>query len=156
MLDLEEAGGQQGLAGLGTHTDEDAHQLGEVVYIELNPGDVSIHHPNLIHGSDTNTSDRRRCGLSIRYMASNVHCVMDDQPVMLLRGNAVPGVNWYRSWPKYRPSYDMPFQGCESWNDRRYKDPKDEAEYFSRSDYHQMELEIRADLDSFVSEIIEE
>ena len=42
--------------------------------------------------------------------------------MLLLRGDAVPGVNRYRSWPKYRPGYDMPFRGCDAWNAARYKD----------------------------------
>jgi len=150
---LREPGGEDGAAGMGTHTDEDARGLGERVDLELEPGDASIHHPNLVHASGANTSDRRRCGLSVRYISTDVRCLSEEQPVLLLRGDAVPGVNRYRSWPKYRPGYDMPFRGCESWNADRYKDPQDEAEYFSRTDYPQMEAEIRAELDGFVLEL---
>src|SRR5271168_2568946 len=39
-----------------------------VVAIELEPGDVSIHHPHLLHHSEPNTSQMRRCGLDIGYM----------------------------------------------------------------------------------------
>lgn len=152
LQQLVEPGGQGGTAGMGTHTDSLASQLGEVVDIELNPGDVSVHHPNVVHGSDGNASARRRCGLSVRYIPTDVYCLAEEQPVMLLRGDAVPGVNWYRSWPKYRSGYDMPFKGCESWNATRYKDAKDEAEYFSRTDFHRMETEIRAELEGFINE----
>mmetsp|Transcript_24237 Transcript_24237/g.68732 ORF Transcript_24237/g.68732 Transcript_24237/m.68732 type:complete len:321 (+) Transcript_24237:116-1078(+) len=152
LEDLEMPGGKAGAAGMGTHTDGQVQALGELVNIELNPGDVSIHHPNVVHGSAANSSHRRRCGLSVRYMSTDVHCVAEEQPVLLLRGEAVPGVNWYRSWPKYRSEYDMPFDGCSSWNARRYKDSKDEAEYFSRTDFHRMEAEIRTELDGFVVE----
>lgn len=145
-------GGRAGVAGMGTHTDAEVQTLGEPVSIELNPGDVSIHHPNTVHGSAANASGRRRCGLSVRYMATDVHCIAEDQPVLLMRGEAVPGVNWYRSWPKYRSDYDMPFAECSSWNARRYKDSKDEAEYFSRTDFLRMEAEIRSELDGFVVE----
>lgn len=40
----------------------------DVKDVELNKGDISIHHPSLIHGSEPNTSDKRRCGLTIRYI----------------------------------------------------------------------------------------
>lgn len=156
LVELGEPGGASGAAGMGTHTDVEARQLGELVPIELNPGDASIHHPNTVHCSDANTSSRRRCGLSVRFISTDVHCLVDEQPVMLLRGDAVPGVNWYRSWPKYRPGYDMPFVGSETWNARRYKDATDEATYFSRTDFDQMEADIRTELDGFVSELRDE
>merc|ERR1712203_960756 len=110
-MGLQKPGGSTGEAGMGTHTKQDIHELGEVVYVELEPGDVSIHHPNLVHGSAANNSDRRRCGLSARYISTDVHCFDEEQPVLLLRGNAGQNANWYRSWPKYRPGYDMPFLG---------------------------------------------
>lgn len=37
------------------------------VAVPLMPGDVSVHHPNLIHGSDANRSDTPRTTLVIRY-----------------------------------------------------------------------------------------
>ena len=33
----------------------------------LNAGEVSIHSDLLLHGSNANGSDRRRCGLTLRY-----------------------------------------------------------------------------------------
>lgn len=150
---LSEPGGEDAAAGMGTHTDQEARQLGELVDVVLEPGDASIHHPNLVHASSANRSPRRRCGLSFRYISADVHCLAEEQPVLLLRGDAVPGVNRYRSWPMYRPGYDMPFRGCDAWNAARYKDPQDEAEYFSRTDYARMEDEIRSELDLFVREL---
>lgn len=155
-MSLTRPGGREQHAGFGTHSDEEARELGELVNVELNPGDASVHHPNLVHSSGPNCSEppRRRCGLSIRYMRSAVHCVEEEQPVLLLRGAPTPGVpNWYRSWPKYRPGHDMPFAGCGTWNTRRFKDLKDEAGHLSRTDYRQMEKEVRASLDGFVREL---
>ncbi len=37
----------------------------------LNPGDISIHNPNLMHGSNANTSDMWRRGLTIRYIPTS-------------------------------------------------------------------------------------
>lgn len=39
-------------------------------YIELQPGQVSLHDIGVLHGSAANTSGRRRTGLALRYMPS--------------------------------------------------------------------------------------
>lgn len=39
-------------------------------YIELQPGQVSLHDIGVLHGSAANTSGRRRAGLALRYMPS--------------------------------------------------------------------------------------
>jgi hypothetical protein len=50
----------------------DAEKLGEPVYDELKAGEFSLHADMLAHGSDPNHSDRRRCGLTIRYCPVSV------------------------------------------------------------------------------------
>jgi len=47
-------------------------QYGEPVYDELKAGQFSMHADMLAHGSDPNPSDRRRCGLTIRYCPPTV------------------------------------------------------------------------------------
>ena len=82
----------------------------------LKAGDVSVHHPNIIHGSNANASSKRRGGLTIRYIPTSTRIV--SQPVscaFLLRGDAVPGVNSYLTRPKYVEGVHMRFQGCEAW-----------------------------------------
>jgi non-haem Fe2+, alpha-ketoglutarate-dependent halogenase len=44
----------------------------QAVDIVLAPGEMSLHHLLLIHGSRPNTSGERRCGFSIRYIAGHV------------------------------------------------------------------------------------
>jgi len=44
----------------------------EPVDVALNAGQFSIHSDLLLHGSKANDSDRRRCGLTIRYAAAEV------------------------------------------------------------------------------------
>ena len=39
--------------------------------VELAPGQVSLHHVDLVHGSAPNTSGRRRAGYAVRYMPSS-------------------------------------------------------------------------------------
>lgn len=53
-------------------------QVGEAVDerravdVELQPGQMSLHHPMLVHGSEPNTSGERRVGLAIRYISARV------------------------------------------------------------------------------------
>ncbi len=83
------------------------------VDLELEPGDVEVHHPNIVHGSNANTSPHRRCGLTIRYIPTSTRITGDEQPfasALLLRGE--PGVNTYQPRPTYRPGADFPFRGA--------------------------------------------
>jgi ectoine hydroxylase-related dioxygenase (phytanoyl-CoA dioxygenase family) len=84
--------------------------------IVLHAGDVSLHHPNLIHGSEANTSDLWRMGLTIRYIPTSTRILKADVGApFLLRGEGVPGINQYLPRPKYVPGEHMPFRGCASW-----------------------------------------
>jgi ectoine hydroxylase-related dioxygenase (phytanoyl-CoA dioxygenase family) len=42
------------------------------VHVELQPGQASLHHVLLVHGSEPNQSDDRRIGLAIRYIPTHV------------------------------------------------------------------------------------
>tara|TARA_B100002052_G_scaffold242814_1_gene227780 strand:- start:5298 stop:6176 length:879 start_codon:yes stop_codon:yes gene_type:complete len=44
----------------------------DVVLNELQAGEVSLHTDLLLHGSPPNFSDRRRCGVALRYLAADV------------------------------------------------------------------------------------
>jgi hypothetical protein len=74
------------------------------VDVILEPGDVEIHHPALLHSSGPNESTMRRCGLTIRYIPTSTRILGDTQPydsAFLLRG--APGVNVYRERPVFDP-----------------------------------------------------
>ncbi|MEM7251435.1 MAG: phytanoyl-CoA dioxygenase family protein [Pseudomonadota bacterium] len=72
-------------------------------YLELETGQVSLHHVDLLHGSARNTSGRRRAGLAMRYMPADAHFRRDIPvrsskldwtmlPLQLVRGvNRHPG-----------------------------------------------------------------
>lgn len=82
----------------------------------LQPGDVEVHHPNIMHGSEANGSPRRRCGLTIRYIPTSTRITSPEQPypsALLLRG--APGVNRYQPRPAYVAGRDYRFRGCEQW-----------------------------------------
>lgn len=53
--------------------DEDQH----VVLLPLKAGEISIHDGALIHGSLSNRSSRRRCGLTLRYIPTSVQADHD-------------------------------------------------------------------------------
>lgn len=83
----------------------------------LKPGDVSVHHPNIIHGSNANNSPRRRAGLTIRYIPTSTR-ITTPEPwgyAFDLRGAAAPGVNEYQPRPEYVEGVHMPFQGSDAW-----------------------------------------
>lgn len=97
--------------------DETLVDESKAVDVILGPGDVSIHHPNVVHGSEGNTSDRWRRGLTIRYIPTSTEVTEKNWPsVMLLRGTPKPGVyNNYVPFPRYREGEHFPFAGCERW-----------------------------------------
>lgn len=54
-------------------TIENPLQYGSEVDDELAAGEVSLHSDLLLHGSEANDSDRRRCGLTLRYCTPDVN-----------------------------------------------------------------------------------
>ncbi len=92
----------------------------KAVNVELNAGDVSIHHPNMFHGSKANLSPKRRAGLTIRYIPTSTRIVTTKQwpSAFLLRGEAVSGVNEYLPLPKYDADKSMDFHDREAWDKR--------------------------------------
>jgi hypothetical protein len=53
-------------------TVEGAERLGNPVDVELQAGEISLHSDLLLHGSEANRSNRRRCGLTLRYCPADV------------------------------------------------------------------------------------
>jgi ectoine hydroxylase-related dioxygenase (phytanoyl-CoA dioxygenase family) len=52
---------------------ENPEQYGDAaVDVSLMAGQFSMHSDQLLHGSEANDSDRRRCGLTIRYASADV------------------------------------------------------------------------------------
>jgi len=98
----------------GMHSD-DINEA-DAVDIELNAGDVSIHNPLIIHGSNPNHSSKWRIGLTLRYIPTSTKVLDADHECMLLQGNGVPGVdNNYVPRPVFDPAEHMHFQGAEDW-----------------------------------------
>ncbi len=86
---------------LGTSMDESLVDKSKAVDLELDPGDVSMHHPNVIHGSNANQSPTHwRLNLVIRVIASSTKITDPNWPgVFHLRGQRRPDVNRYLPEP---------------------------------------------------------
>jgi non-haem Fe2+, alpha-ketoglutarate-dependent halogenase len=80
---------------------ENPGQFGAPVYDELKAGQFSLHADMLAHGSDPNTSDRRRCGLTIRYCPPSVKALDErwTKGAILCRGSGTNSAWTYNARP---------------------------------------------------------
>lgn len=105
-----ETSDREGLV-LNTGLVEGSFDTDKVRAIELEAGQVSLHDAFLVHGSEPNTSPRRRAGLTLRYMpatslydrsqsvatGSNTAALdFADRPIWLLRGQDRAGNDFQR------------------------------------------------------------
>jgi len=58
----------------------------KAVAIELEPGEMSLHHVRLVHGSPPNPSNDRRIGFAIRYIPTSVSQIAGEDSASLVRG----------------------------------------------------------------------
>jgi ectoine hydroxylase-related dioxygenase (phytanoyl-CoA dioxygenase family) len=116
-MKLEEVQERKDVASvLGSSMDMRLVDESRAVHVVLKAGDVSIHHPNTVHGSEANTSDLWRMGLTIRYIPTTTRITKPGVGVpFLLRGKAVPGINEYLPRPAYVEGESIRFRGCEEW-----------------------------------------
>jgi phytanoyl-CoA dioxygenase PhyH len=59
----------------------------KAVTIELQPGEMSLHHVRLVHGSPANPSNDRRIGFAIRYIPTSVAQIAGEDSATLVRGS---------------------------------------------------------------------
>jgi non-heme Fe2+,alpha-ketoglutarate-dependent halogenase len=75
----------------------------KTVAITLEPGEISLHHVRLVHGSPPNPSNDRRIGFAIRYIPTTVAQVAGEDSATLVRG-----VDTHRHFElEPRPTRDM-------------------------------------------------
>jgi non-heme Fe2+,alpha-ketoglutarate-dependent halogenase len=75
----------------------------KAVAITLEPGEISLHHVRLVHGSPPNPSNDRRIGFAIRYIPTTVAQVAGEDSATLVRG-----VDAHRHFElEPRPTRDM-------------------------------------------------
>lgn len=118
-MDLQAMKGRTDVANvLDSEIDPALVDESKIVDLVLQPGDVSVHQPAIIHGSNANNSPMRRAGLTIRVIPTSTRMLPKPDPwpyALLLRGQAVDNGNVYQPWPKYVEGEHMPFRGCENW-----------------------------------------
>ncbi len=73
------------------------------VTVKLKPGEMSLHHVRLVHGSPPNPSNDRRIGFAIRYIPTTVRQVAGEDSATLVRGADAFG--HFAHEP--RPTHDM-------------------------------------------------
>jgi len=84
----------------------------KAIDIELNAGDISIHNPFLIHGSNFNTSEKWRIGLTLRYIPTSTYVNRKKWDCVLLRGKANESIkNTYVKVPQFIKGEHMDFIG---------------------------------------------
>ena len=59
--------------------------------IELESGEISLHHIRVIHGSGPNKGDDRRMGFTIRYIPTHLHQIHGRDRALLVRGKDTYG-----------------------------------------------------------------
>jgi non-haem Fe2+, alpha-ketoglutarate-dependent halogenase len=83
----------------------------EAVDLELQPGEFSLHHVRLVHGSDPNNADYRRIGYAVRYIPTYVRQTEGPRDCATL----VRGVDAYHYFdPEPVPSVDLDPEAVEA------------------------------------------
>lgn len=76
----------------------------KAVDLILRPGEMSLHHIKLVHGSEPNRSNDRRIGMAIRYIPTHVRQTKVRDSAMLVRG--VDSYKNFDSEPRPRADAD--------------------------------------------------
>lgn len=73
-------------------TVKEVGMYGTEVDIELKAGEISLHSDLLLHGSGLNSSDRRRCGLTLRFCAASVRAELNwNKEGVIVKGSDPTG-----------------------------------------------------------------
>jgi ectoine hydroxylase-related dioxygenase (phytanoyl-CoA dioxygenase family) len=76
----------------------------KAVMLALQPGEMSLHHVRLIHGSEPNPSDKRRIGFAIRYLPTHVRQIVGTRDSATL----ARGVDAFHNFePEGRPDEEL-------------------------------------------------
>jgi chlorinating enzyme len=81
----------------------DPEQYGQPVSVELKAGQISLHTDMLLHGSQPNPSNRRRCGLTLRYFPPDVRGPEPESAPAIVARGVDPDGYWQ---PMPRPEGD--------------------------------------------------
>ncbi len=88
----------------------------DVVHLELEPGQMSLHHPWLVHGSQPNRSRNRRIGLAMQsYLGAGVSVQRGEHHVVSVRGEPNPDFTY------------VPLPGSDPTTNRHVRDEANRA-----------------------------
>ncbi len=65
---------------LDQEVSEDQIDKEKIVFMDLKAGEISLHNDALLHGSDPNNSNRRRCGITMRFSPTDVKGNLKEWP----------------------------------------------------------------------------
>ena len=71
-----------------------AEKFGKPINVELEAGEMSLHSDMLLHGSKANNSDRRRCGLTLRYCTADVRARDGWEKKGVIVAGSDPDCHW--------------------------------------------------------------
>jgi ectoine hydroxylase-related dioxygenase (phytanoyl-CoA dioxygenase family) len=69
----------------------------DIISLNLKAGEISLHNDALLHGSEANNSNKRRCGVTMRFSPVNVKADLSIWPHF--EGQLVRGVDEYKLNP---------------------------------------------------------
>ena len=86
QVEHRDTNAEHNLLSRGQEVDVDVDES-KAVHLELDAGEISLHHVRLIHGSPPNPSDQRRIGYAIRYIPPHVYQLYSESDTAtLVRG----------------------------------------------------------------------
>tara|TARA_Y100000588_G_scaffold22702_1_gene22895 strand:+ start:4078 stop:4935 length:858 start_codon:yes stop_codon:yes gene_type:complete len=94
----------------------DADRFGDPVPFVMKAGQISMHTDLLLHGSEPNRTDRRRCGLTLRYMPPDVRGKDPDHQYGVIARGEDPSGYWL---PIERPDGDTIQTKPNGWGQRQ-------------------------------------
>lgn len=106
------------------HIADDAIDDSQTIDIDLQPGEMSIHHWQLIHGGLPNSADYDRIGFVMRFISADTYCRGGRDTAMLVRGTyrgnhfdleARPKSDFH---PDAMKTYDKALAGPDGFGDR--------------------------------------
>ena len=90
---------------LDMELEEGTFKLSDAIHLNLRAGQASLHDDNVVHGSGPNTSDRLRCGLTMRFSAGEVKCDTSVWPNF--KAYWMHGVDRWKHNPQGQPPREL-------------------------------------------------
>jgi len=98
---------------VGELTDAPENIVLRAQHCQLRPNEASLHDARLIHGSDTNTSNLRRCGYTMRFIPASVYLNMEKwsypHQIYMARGQGHPDNNYADPTRDYPEIFEQRF-----------------------------------------------